>query len=83
MVNLFAVPSVQYEIRLLLSKPCLKALTLATKGPNRKRLGLNSFLTARAGKASRPDIRSVLHLTTAKRPTEQQNRAAQTPAIRL
>lgn len=82
MVSLFAVPSVQYEIRLLLSKPCLKPLTLATKGPDRKRLGLNSFLTVSAGKASRPDIRSVLRLTT-KGPTGQQNRAAQAQAIRL
>jgi type VI secretion system protein ImpH len=62
MVGLFAVPSVQYEIRLLLAKPCLKPLTLATKGPDRRRLGLNSFLTVSAGKASRADIRSVLRL---------------------
>ncbi|MFC5552307.1 type VI secretion system baseplate subunit TssG [Massilia aerilata] len=81
-VSLFAVPSVQYEVRLLLDKPCLKPLTLATKGPDRKRLGLNSFLTVSAGKASRPEIRSVLRLT-AKGPTGQQNRAEQTPAIRL
>ena len=60
MVSLFAVPSVRYEIRLLLDKPCLKPLTLATKGQERKRLGLNTFLTVMAGKASRPDIRSVL-----------------------
>ncbi|MCS0592531.1 type VI secretion system baseplate subunit TssG [Massilia norwichensis] len=64
MVSLFAVPSVQYEVRLLLDKPCLKPLTLATRGPDRKRLGLNSFLTVSAGKASRADIRSVLRLTT-------------------
>lgn len=60
MVSLFAVPSVRYEIRLLLAKPCLKPLTLATRGPDRKRLGVNAFLTVAAGKASRPDIRSVL-----------------------
>jgi type VI secretion system protein ImpH len=83
MVSLFAMPSVQYEIKLLLDKPCLKPLTLTTKGPDRRRLGLSSFLTISAGKASRPDIRSVLRLTTAKQPTVQQNRAAQAPAIRL
>ena len=66
MVSLFAVPSVQYEFRLLLDKPCLKPLILATKGRDRKRLGLNSFLTNSEGKASRPDIRSVLQLTTVK-----------------
>jgi type VI secretion system protein ImpH len=65
MVSLFAVPSVQYEIRLLLEKPCLKPLTLRTKGQDRRRLGWNTFLTGTAGMASRPDIRSVLHLTTA------------------
>jgi type VI secretion system protein ImpH len=63
MVGLFAVPSIQYEVRLLLKKPCLKPLTLKTKGQNRKRLGWNSFLTGTAGKASRADIRSFLRLT--------------------
>jgi type VI secretion system protein ImpH len=62
MVGLFAVPSMQYEVRLLLDEPCLKPLSLATRGPDRKRLGMNSFLTVMAGKASRPDIRSVLRL---------------------
>lgn len=65
MVSLFAVPSVQYEIRLLLEKPCLKPLTLRTKGQDRRRLGWNTFLTGTPGMASRPDIRSVLHLTAA------------------
>jgi type VI secretion system protein ImpH len=81
MVSLFAVPSVQYEVRLLLDTPCLKPLTLATRGLDRKRLGLNSFLTVNAGKASRPDIRSVLRLTAAKSPTGQRDRAAQAPAV--
>jgi type VI secretion system protein ImpH len=82
MVNLFAVPSVQYEVRLLLDTPCLKPLTFATRGPDRKRLGLNSFLTVSAGKASRPDIRSLLRLTGAKGPAGQRNRAAQAPVVR-
>jgi len=64
MVSLFAVPSVQYEVRLLLIDACLRPLTLATKGADRKRLGLNSFLTVSAGKASRADIRAVLKLTS-------------------
>lgn len=67
MVGLFAVPAVQYEIRLLLDEPCLKPLTLRTKGADRRRLGLNAFLTVTAGKASRADIRSVLRLTSATR----------------
>jgi type VI secretion system protein ImpH len=64
MVRLFAVPAVQYEVRLLLEEPCLKPLTLATRGVDRKRLGLNSFLTVSAGKASRADIRALLKLTS-------------------
>ena len=64
MVSLFAVPSVQYEVRLLLDEACLKPLKLATRGADRKRLGLNSFLTVAAGKASRADIRAVLKLTS-------------------
>jgi type VI secretion system protein ImpH len=61
-LNLFAVPSVQYEVRLLLKEPCIKPLALRTKGQDRRRLGWNSFLTGTEGKASRPDIRSVLQL---------------------
>jgi len=81
MVSLFAVPSVQYELRLLLDTPCLKALTLTTRGPDRKRLGLNSFLTVSAGKASRPDIRCVLRLTATKDRTGQRDRPAQALAV--
>jgi type VI secretion system protein ImpH len=67
MVSLFGVTSVQYDVRLLLDTPCLKPLTLATGGPERRCLGWNSFLTVSAGKASRPDIRSLLRLTAAHR----------------
>jgi type VI secretion system protein ImpH len=65
MVSLFAVPTVQYEVRLLLDKPCLKPLTLRTQGQERRRLGWNSFLTGTAGKASRPEIRALLQLLAA------------------
>jgi type VI secretion system protein ImpH len=67
MVSLFAAPSVQYEVRLLLGEPCLKPLALRTKGQDRRNLGWNAFLTTREGKASRPDIRSVLPLATERR----------------
>jgi type VI secretion system protein ImpH len=83
MVRLFAVPSVQYEVRLLLDEPCLKPLTLRTKGQDRKRLGWNSFLTGTVGKASRPDIRSVLRLTTAGKLTGQLGWPAHAPVVRL
>jgi type VI secretion system protein ImpH len=64
MVSLFAVPSMQYDIRLLLDKPCIRPLSLRTTEPDRKHLGWNAFLTGTAGKASRPDIRSVMRLAT-------------------
>jgi type VI secretion system protein ImpH len=64
MISLFAVPSVQYEIRLLLDKPCLKPLTLRTRGQDRNRLGWNAFLSGTEGKVSRPDIRALLRLTS-------------------
>lgn len=60
MVSLFRVPALQYEIRLLLDAPCITPLTLASKEQDRKQLGWNTFLTSTPGKASRPDIRSVL-----------------------
>jgi type VI secretion system protein ImpH len=62
MVGLFAVPSIQYEIRLLLANPCVRPLTLRTQGRDRQRLGWNTFLTGKEGKASRPDIRFRLRL---------------------
>jgi type VI secretion system protein ImpH len=74
MVGLFAVPSIQYEVRLILDKPCLKPLTLNTKGQDRRRLGWNTFLTGSGGRASRPDIRSVLQ------PHRRQAPAARTRA---
>lgn len=68
MVGLFALPSVQYEVRLLLDKPCIKPLSLRTKGEDRTHLGWNAFLTRTTGQASRPDIRSVIRLTTTPAP---------------
>jgi type VI secretion system protein ImpH len=65
MVSLFAVPAVQYEVRLLLDKPCLKPLTLRTKGQDSRCLGWNAFLTGTEGKASRPEIRAVVRLLAA------------------
>jgi len=65
MVSLFAVPAIQYEVRLLLDKPCLKPLTLRTQGQDRRRLGWNSFLTGTEGKANRPEIRAVVRLLAA------------------
>ena len=62
MVSLFARARLQYEVRLLLDKPCFTPMTIATKAAQRKRLGINTFLSRSTGKASRADIRSVLRL---------------------
>ena len=67
MIGLFAVPSIRYEARLLLDKPCLKPLTLKTRGQDRRRLGWNSFLTSKEGKVSRPDIRLIVQTSAAPR----------------
>jgi type VI secretion system protein ImpH len=61
MACLFAVPTLRYEVRLLLASPCLKRLTLNTRTAPRQ-LGWNTFLTGTLGVASRPDIRSALRL---------------------
>lgn len=61
MASLFATPTVRYELRLLLAPPCIKRFTLSTKTKPR-RLGWSTFLTETDGVASRPEIRSMLHL---------------------
>jgi type VI secretion system protein ImpH len=61
MASLFAVPTLRYEVRLLLAPPCVKRLTLSTRAAPRQ-LGWNTFLTGTPGVTSRPDIRSALRL---------------------
>jgi type VI secretion system protein ImpH len=59
LVRLFAVPVLRYEVRLLLSPPCIKRMTLATRSAPR-RLGWNTFLTGTTGVARRPEIGTIL-----------------------
>lgn len=59
MTSLFAVPSLRYEIRLLLAPQCIKRLTLTTR-TEPKRLGWSTFLTSTPGVVRRPEIRSML-----------------------
>lgn len=66
MVKLFAVPLLRYEVRLLLSPPCIKRMTLTGAGP--RRLGWNTFLTGTAGVAQRPEVRLMLRLPMSPRP---------------
>jgi type VI secretion system protein ImpH len=61
MVKLFAVPLLRYEIRLLLSPACIKRMTLTPRTEPR-RLGWNTFLTATAGAAQRPEVDLLLRL---------------------
>ena len=61
MVRLFAVPTVRYEVRLVLAPSCIKPFTLSTRTTPR-RLGWSTFLTATPGVAGHPDIRSALQL---------------------
>jgi type VI secretion system protein ImpH len=59
MTKMFAVPTLHYELRLLLAPPAIKQLTLSTKTPSRQ-LGWNTFLTATPGITDRPDVRLML-----------------------
>ncbi|GAB3410910.1 type VI secretion system baseplate subunit TssG [Massilia agilis] len=59
MVTLFATPTLQYEIRLLLAPSCIKRMSLSTHSISR-RLGWDTFLTGTAGVAQRPEIGAML-----------------------
>lgn len=61
MASLFAVPTLRYEVRLLLAPPCIKRLTLNTRATTHQ-LGWSTFLTGTPGVTSRPDIRAALRL---------------------
>lgn len=67
MTALFAVPGLQYELRLLLAPPCVQRLTLSTTRAPR-RLGWTAFLTGTAGTTQRPEIRASLRLAQAQAP---------------
>lgn len=60
-VKLFAVPSIRYEVRLLLAPSCIEQFTLDTRAAPR-RLGWSTFLTRTPGSALRPEIRAMLTL---------------------
>jgi type VI secretion system protein ImpH len=64
MVSLFAVPTLRYEVRLLLAPPCIKQFTLSTRTTPR-RLGWSTFLTGKSGVAGRAEIKSSLRLPVA------------------
>lgn len=61
MIALFAVPMIEWEVRLLLAPPCIARLTLSA-GAAARRLGWSSFLTATPGQAQRTHLASMLKL---------------------
>jgi type VI secretion system protein ImpH len=74
MTRMFAVPTLHYELRLLLAPPVIKQLTLSTKTPSRQ-LGWNTFLTATPGITDRPDVRLMLQTPMTRKRDRQENGA--------
>lgn len=60
MLALFAVPTLEYEVRLILGPSCIQPLVLTGNRSQARRLGWNAFLVTRSGKVSRPDVRYLL-----------------------
>jgi type VI secretion system protein ImpH len=69
MVRLFAVPSLQYEIRLLPAPSYIKRMALTTKAEP-KRLGWNTFLTSTLGVVRHPEIKSMLRCSKLQSPKQ-------------
>ena len=62
MMRLFAVPLVRFEVLRLLKPACVKRMRLCTS--ERRQLGWTTFLTGTPGVTQRPEIGSMLKLTT-------------------
>ena len=62
MLALFGVPDLQYEVRLILSPPCITPLLLTSHPSERRRLGWTTFLQAAQGKVSGAEVRYLLQL---------------------
>ena len=62
MLALFGVPDVQYEVRLILSPPCIRPLLLSSKPSERRRLGWTTFLQTAQGKVRGAQVRYLLQL---------------------
>ena len=73
-LTLFGVPDLEYEVRLILSPPCVAALILHSRTEQRRRLGWSTFLQTPRGKPRSAEIRyrlplpSTLHVTKARQP---------------
>ncbi|MEG2029226.1 MAG: type VI secretion system baseplate subunit TssG [Janthinobacterium sp.] len=62
MLALFGVPDLQYEVRLILSPPCITPLLLSANPSERRRLGWTTFLQTAQGKAGGAEVRYLLQL---------------------
>ncbi|MBJ7308832.1 type VI secretion system baseplate subunit TssG [Rugamonas sp. CCM 8940] len=65
MLTLFGLPNLEFEVRLLLSPPCLRRLVLTSKPGAGRRLGWDAFLGGRDGKVSRSAVSYLLHPSVA------------------
>lgn len=62
MLTLFGVPDLQYEVRLILSPPCVTPLLLSANPSERRRLGWTTFLQTAQGKAGGAEVPYLLQL---------------------
>lgn len=61
MLAMLGAPNLRYEVRLILSAPCIGPVILGPPA-SRRRLGWDSFLPDRSGQVTRPDVRYLLEL---------------------
>ena len=62
MLALFGVPDLQYEVRLILSPPCIGPLLLSASPSERRRLGWTTFLQTAQDKVRGAEVRYLLQL---------------------
>ncbi len=62
LLALFGVPDLQYEVRLILSPPCIRPLLLSASPSDRRRLGWTTFLQTPQGKVRGAEVRYLLQL---------------------
>lgn len=61
MLALFGAPLLQYEVRLILSRPCIQRVVLTSKRSAMQRLGWNTFLANDTRNVTTAQVRYMLH----------------------
>ena len=72
LLALFGVPGLQYEVRLILSAPCVTGLVLSNAPARQRRLGWTTFLPTQQGQVRGAEVRYLLPVpasTSQARPT--------------